>query len=63
MSASLSRLPACHITKVLPRHSAHDFAGALGYEAMRVELTQSIEFVELMRSVFKRYFEEAEYAD
>ncbi|MGB2720617.1 MAG: hypothetical protein WBG53_21920 [Rhodococcus sp. (in: high G+C Gram-positive bacteria)] len=34
-----------------------------GDRSLRVVLTQHIEVIELMRSVFKRYFDEAEYAD
>lgn len=34
-----------------------------GDRSLRVVLMQHIEVIELMRSVFKRYFDEAEYAD
>ncbi|MBY4382582.1 hypothetical protein HQO24_13070 [Rhodococcus fascians] len=34
-----------------------------GDRSLRVVLTQHIEVIELMRSVFKHYFDEAEYAD
>ncbi|MGB2720622.1 MAG: hypothetical protein WBG53_21895 [Rhodococcus sp. (in: high G+C Gram-positive bacteria)] len=34
-----------------------------GDRSLRVVLLQHIEVIELMRSVFKRYFDEAEYAD
>ncbi|WP_255175818.1 hypothetical protein [Rhodococcus sp. 06-1474-1B] len=34
-----------------------------GDRSLRVVLTQHIEVIELMRSLFKRYFDEAEYAD
>jgi hypothetical protein len=34
-----------------------------GDRSLRVVLTQHIEVIELMRSVFKRYFDEAVYAD
>ncbi|MGV8874427.1 MAG: hypothetical protein ACOH2Q_17980 [Rhodococcus sp. (in: high G+C Gram-positive bacteria)] len=34
-----------------------------GDRSLRVVLTQHIEVIELMRSVFKRYFDEVEYAD
>ncbi|MDZ7912574.1 MAG: hypothetical protein U5O16_12190 [Rhodococcus sp. (in: high G+C Gram-positive bacteria)] len=34
-----------------------------GDRSLRVVLTQHIEVIELMRSVFRRYFDEAEYAD
>ncbi|MDI6628408.1 hypothetical protein AB0362_19470 [Rhodococcus sp. NPDC079359] len=34
-----------------------------GDRSLHVVLMQHIEVIELMRSVFKRYFDEAEYAD
>ena len=34
-----------------------------GDRSLRVVLLQHIEVIELMRSVFRRYFDEAEYAD
>ncbi|MBY3987004.1 hypothetical protein HQO84_14585 [Rhodococcus fascians] len=34
-----------------------------GDRSLRVVLTQHIEVIELMRSVFRRYFDEVEYAD
>lgn len=34
-----------------------------GDRSLHVVLTQHIEVIELMRSVFRRYFDEAEYAD
>lgn len=34
-----------------------------GERSLRVVLLQHIEVIELMRSVFRRYFDEAEYAD
>ncbi|MBY4213832.1 hypothetical protein HQO42_23360 [Rhodococcus fascians] len=34
-----------------------------GDRSLRVVLMQHIEVIELMRSVFRRYFDEAEYAD